>query len=74
MALGIFGGFGTISMAMLVAATPKEQMSRSIGTLQTVQIVSAAVGPIDRRGARGLDGIRRTCLASTAFAAAAPAS
>src|SRR3989442_1513425 len=44
--LGLFGGFGTISMPMLVASTPKEHMSRSIGMLQTVQIVSSPVRPM----------------------------
>jgi DHA1 family multidrug resistance protein-like MFS transporter len=70
-ALGIFGGFGTISMAMLVSSTPKEEMSRSIGTLQTVQIVSAAVGPLVGGLLADWIGIRRTCLVSTACAVAA---
>jgi len=69
--LGLFGGFGTISMPMLVASTPKEHMSRSIGMLQTVQIVSAAVGPMAGGALADSFGIRKTCLVSAAFSLSA---
>ena len=65
--LGLFGGFGTISMPMLVASTPKEHMSRSIGMLQTVQIVSSAVGPMVGGALADAVGIRKTCLLSMIF-------
>ncbi len=66
--LGMFGGFGTLAMPMLVATTPKEHISRSIGTLQTVQMVSAAIGPLIGGALADWIGIRNTCLVSTGFA------
>ncbi len=66
-ALGIVGGFNILAMPLLVATTPKEHMSRSIGYLQTVQMVSSAVGPlIGGLLADGI-GIRKTCLVSAAL-------
>ncbi len=64
--LGMFGGFGTLSMPLLVATTPREHMSRSIGMLQTVQMVSAAVGPLVGGALADWIGIRNTCLLSAA--------
>jgi len=66
--LGLFGGFGTLSMPLLVSTTPRDHMSRSIGVLQTVQMVSAAVGPLAGGMLADWIGIRSTCLLSTAFA------
>ncbi len=65
--LGLFGGFGILSMPLLVASTPKEHMSRSIGVLQTVQMVSSAVGPLIGGALADWIGIRNTCLVSTAL-------
>ncbi|NWG12550.1 MAG: MFS transporter [Acidobacteria bacterium] len=64
--LGMLGGFGSLSMPLLVSTTPREHMSRSIGGLQTVQMVSAAVGPIIGGLLADWIGIRETCLISSA--------
>ncbi len=64
--LGMLGGFGSLSMPLLVSTTPREYVSRSIGGLQTVQMVSAAVGPIVGGLLADLIGIRVTCLISSA--------
>ncbi len=69
--LGLFGGFGTLAMPLLVAGTPKEHMSRSIGMLQTVQMISSAVGPLVGGVLADWIGIRNTCLVSTAFSVVA---
>ena len=69
--LGLLGGFGSLAMPLLVAATPREHMSRSIGGLQTVQMVSAAVGPVIGGFLADWIGIRTTCLVSSAFGLAA---
>jgi MFS family permease len=69
--LGLFGGFGTLSMPLLVASTPKEHMSRSIGMLQTVQMVSSAAGPLVGGAMADGIGIRNTCLVSTLLSAIA---
>jgi DHA1 family multidrug resistance protein-like MFS transporter len=66
--LGLLGGFGTLSMPLLVSTTPKDHISQSIGALQTVQMVSAAVGPLVGGMLADWVGIRNTCLLSTAFA------
>lgn len=44
-ALGIVGGFNNVSVAAITQLTPKEKTARVIGTLQSTQILSAAVGP-----------------------------
>jgi DHA1 family multidrug resistance protein-like MFS transporter len=44
-ALGMVGGFNAVSVAAITQLTPREKTSEAIGTLQSVQILSAAVGP-----------------------------
>ena len=63
-ALGLVGGFATLSMPLLVSSTPREHMGQSIGYLQTVQMVSSAVGPIIGGVLADAIGIRKTCLVS----------
>jgi MFS family permease len=70
-ALGLVGGFATLSMPLLVASTPREHMSQSIGVLQTVQMVSSAVGPIIGGLLADWIGIRKTCMVSAALTALA---
>jgi MFS family permease len=70
-ALGLSGGFATLSMPLLVASTPKDQMSQSIGVLQTVQMISSAVGPIVGGLLADSIGIRKTCMVSAVLAAVA---
>jgi MFS family permease len=65
--LGLTGGFGTLATPLLVASTPKEHMSRSIGGLQTVQMISSAAGPLLGGMLADWIGIRSTCLVSTAL-------
>jgi DHA1 family multidrug resistance protein-like MFS transporter len=43
--LGVFSGFGAISVALVTHRVPEEQVGRVVGTLQSVQILSAAAGP-----------------------------
>jgi DHA1 family multidrug resistance protein-like MFS transporter len=69
--LGLFGGFGILATPLLVASTPKEHMSRSIGVLQTVQMISSAAGPLIGGLLADWIGIRSTCLVSTALSALA---
>jgi DHA1 family multidrug resistance protein-like MFS transporter len=66
-ALGLVGGFATLSMPLLVASTPRDRMSQSIGVLQTVQMVSSAVGPIIGGLLADWIGIRKTCMVSAAL-------
>lgn len=62
--LGLFGGFQTLAMPMVIAAAPREHVSRSIGGLQTVQMIASAIGPILGGTLADWIGIRATCLVS----------
>jgi len=44
--LGIFSGFSSVSLAIITVTVPKERVSQAIGTLQSVQFIAAAIGPI----------------------------
>lgn len=44
--LGIFGGFTNVAVALVTQLTPKEKVPSVIGTLQSWQILSMAVGPL----------------------------
>lgn len=44
--LGILGGFANVAVALVTQLAPKEKVPSVIGTLQSVQILSAAVGPL----------------------------
>ncbi len=69
--LGLLGGFGTLSMPLMVSTTPRDHVSRSIGGLQTVQMVSSAAGPIVGGLLADWIGIRATCLVSAGSGLAA---
>lgn len=70
-ALGLTGGFATLSMPLLVSSTPRDHMSQSIGLLQTVQMISSAVGPLIGGLLADSIGIRKTCLISAVLAVVA---
>src|SRR4051812_23854464 len=44
--LGVFSGFSAFAIAVLSVTVPKERVSQSIGTLQSVQFTASAIGPI----------------------------
>ena len=44
--LGILGGFANVAVALVTQLAPKEKVPSVIGTLQSTQILSAAVGPL----------------------------
>jgi MFS family permease len=44
-ALGILGGFNSISVAAITQLAPQDRTARVIGNLQSIQILSAAIGP-----------------------------
>jgi MFS family permease len=58
--LGLFGGFGTVSAALITQLTPKEKVPHVIGTLQAIQILSAALGPFVGGSLASVIGIRAT--------------
>src|SRR5215467_15675420 len=44
--LGILGGFPNVAVALVTQLAPKEEVPSVIGTLQSVQILSTAIGPL----------------------------
>lgn len=44
--LGFFGGFAALSMAFISTSSPPGQLSKSIGLMQSAQILSVAAGPL----------------------------
>jgi MFS family permease len=44
--LGLLGGFNNVSVALVTQLSPKEKVPSIIGTLQSVMILSAAIGPL----------------------------
>jgi len=60
--LGVFGGFNTFSISLITQSCPQNRVARVIGTLQAVQIFSAAVGPFFGGVLAGWIGIRYTFL------------
>src|SRR2546423_10864656 len=44
--LGILGGFTNVAVALVTQLTPKEKVPSVIGTLNSVMILSAAIGPL----------------------------
>ena len=43
--LGVFSGFGTFSVALITHGVPREKVGTVVGSLQSVQVLSAAAGP-----------------------------
>jgi DHA1 family multidrug resistance protein-like MFS transporter len=69
--LGLFSGFGTMSVALITHGCPRERIGRAIGTLQAAQILSTAVGPFLGGVLAQSIGIRSTYLVTCALCAAA---
>ena len=43
--LGLFSGFGTMSVALVTHGCPRDHIGRAVGVLQATQILSTALGP-----------------------------
>lgn len=65
--LGLFGGFNAFSISLATQLSPKDKMGKVIGTLQAVQVSSAAIGPFIGGILAGWIGIRHTFLATAFF-------
>ena len=60
--LGLFSGFGTMSVALVTHGCPRDRIGHAVGTLQATQIMSTAIGPfVGGLLAAGI-GIRNTYL------------
>jgi MFS family permease len=70
--LGLFSGFGTMSVALVTHGSPRERIGRAVGVLQATQILSTALGPLVGGLLAQAIGVRYTflvtfALCSTAF-------
>jgi len=60
--LGLFSGFGTMSVALVTHGCPRERIGYTVGTLQATQIMSTAIGPFVGGILAATIGIRNTYL------------
>ena len=44
--LGVFAGYGALTVSMAAESVPREQMARAIGTVQIAQRLGPAIGPV----------------------------
>jgi DHA1 family multidrug resistance protein-like MFS transporter len=69
--LGLFSGFGTLSVSLVTHGSPRDRIGRAVGGLQATQILSTAVGPFFGGLLAQLIGIRQTFLLTFALCASA---
>src|SRR5437773_7527214 len=60
--LGLLGGFNNTAVALVTQLAPKEKVPSIIGSLQSVQILSAAIGPFFGGFLATLIGVRNTFI------------
>src|SRR5688572_27765522 len=68
--IGLFGGIGPLGLAMATSRAPREHTGRAVGSIQSAQILSAAVGPLAGGFLADLIGIRLTFVVAAAACAA----
>jgi MFS transporter, DHA1 family, multidrug resistance protein len=69
--LGVFAGYGALTVSMAAESVPRSEMPRAIGLVQMGQRLGPAVGPILGGVLAPLVGIRRSFLVTAAFYLAA---
>jgi MFS family permease len=65
--LGVFAGYGSLTVSMAAESVPREQMARAIGTVQIAQRLGPAVGPVVGGVLAPLVGLRTTFLIAAGF-------
>jgi MFS family permease len=70
-AVGLFGGVGPLGLAMATALAPRDQTGRAVGSIQSAQILAAAVGPLAGGVLAHTIGMRWTFVATAAACAVA---
>ena len=69
--LGVFAGYGALTMSMAAESVPRERMAQAIGTVQTGQRLGPAVGPVIGGLLAPIVGLRNAFLVAAAFYMAA---
>ena len=64
---GFFGGFGSVSVALVTHSAPKDRITRAIGGLQATQTFSMALGPFLGGVLAAWIGIRNTFFVTAAM-------
>jgi MFS family permease len=65
--LGVFAGYGALTMAMAAKSVPRDEMPRAIGMVQMGQRLGPAIGPIVGGIMAPLVGLRRSFLITAVF-------
>lgn len=60
MLLGLLGGFNSVSVALITQSCPRDKVPQAIGTLQSVQIFAAGLGPFVGGVLANIIGVRST--------------
>ena len=69
--LGVFAGYGALTMSMAAQSAPRDRMAQAIGTVQTGHRLGPAIGPVIGGMLAPLVGLRNAFLVAAAFYAAA---
>jgi DHA1 family multidrug resistance protein-like MFS transporter len=69
--LGVFAGYGALTVSMAAESVPREKMAEAIGTVQVAQRLGPAVGPVIGGLLAPIVGLRWTFLIASAFYLAA---
>jgi DHA1 family multidrug resistance protein-like MFS transporter len=69
--LGVFAGYGALTISMAAQSAPKEQMAYAIGTVQTGHRLGPAIGPVVGGLLAPIVGLRNAFLVAAMFYAAA---
>ncbi|MEW6320263.1 MAG: MFS transporter [Acidobacteriota bacterium] len=65
--LGVFAGYGALTMSMAAESVPRERMAAAIGTVQVGQRLGPAIGPVLGGVIAPLIGLRASFLVTAAF-------
>ena len=69
--LGVFAGYGALTMSMAAQSAPRDEMAQAIGTVQTGHRLGPAIGPVIGGILAPLVGLRNSFLVAAAFYVAA---
>ena len=69
--LGVFAGYGALTMSMAAQSAPRDKMAQAIGTVQTGHRLGPAIGPMIGGVLAPIVGLRNAFLVAAAFYAAA---
>ena len=69
--LGVFAGYGALTMSMAAQSAPREKMAEAIGTVQMGHRLGPAIGPVIGGILAPLVGLRNAFLVASTFYAAA---